>query len=158
MSFPGGVDLRRSVGVTRRGLLQAGALGAGLGLSQLLRAEAARLSPDRECSVIILWMRGGPSHIGMWDPNPEAPVEYRGEFGTMATNVPGIQLSDMLPRSVACMDQWSILRSLHHHDAGHSTGDQTNPTKLYRSTHIGTGLNAESVADRTPCRWRFPKL
>ncbi len=124
MSFPGCVELRRSVGVTRRGLLQAGALGAGLGLSQLLRAEAAQSSPDRERAVIILWMRGGPSHIDMWDPKPEAPVEYRGEFGTMATNVPGIQLSDMLPRSAACMDKWSILRSLHHHDAGHSAGDQ----------------------------------
>ncbi len=69
-------------------------------------------------------MRGGPSHIDMWDPKPDAPVELRGEFGVIDTNVPGIRLSDMLPLSAKIMDKWSIVRSLHHHDAGHCTGDQ----------------------------------
>jgi hypothetical protein len=69
-------------------------------------------------------MRGGPSHIDMWDPKPAAPVEYRGEFGTRPTRVPGILLSDMLPLCGRVMDRWSIVRSLHHHDAGHSSGDQ----------------------------------
>ena len=68
----------------------------------------------RQPSVIILWMRGGPSHIDMWDPKPDAPVEYRGEFGVINTNVPGILLSDMLPRCGRIMDKWSIIRSLHH--------------------------------------------
>lgn len=100
-------------------------LGAtGLSLSGLLRQEAQAGISQSERSVIILWMRGGPSHIDMWDPKPEAPVEYRGEFGTMSTNVPGIFLSDMLPKSAGIMDKWSIIRSLNHHDAGHSTGDQ----------------------------------
>jgi hypothetical protein len=69
-------------------------------------------------------MRGGHSHIDMWDNKPNAPAEYRGEFGTIGTTVPGIQLSDMLPGSAAIMDRWSIVRSLHHADAGHSSGDQ----------------------------------
>src|SRR5258708_15021123 len=69
-------------------------------------------------------MRGGPSHIDLWDPKPEAPLEYRGEFGNMATKVPGVTLSDMLPKCTQVMDKWSIIRSLNHHDAGHSTGDQ----------------------------------
>jgi hypothetical protein len=69
-------------------------------------------------------MAGGPSHIDMWDPKPDAPAEYRGEFGTKPTSVPGITLSDMLPLSGKIMSKWSIVRSLHHHDAGHSTGDQ----------------------------------
>jgi hypothetical protein len=60
----------------------------------------------------------------MWDPKPAAPVEYRGEFGTQATKVAGILLSDMLPMSGRVMDQWSIVRSLYHNDAGHSSGDQ----------------------------------
>src|SRR4029077_5693163 len=63
-------------------------------------------------------------HIDMWDPKPDAPVEYRGEFGVNTTKVPGILLSDMLPRSGRIMDKWSIIRSLHHQDAGHSSGDQ----------------------------------
>lgn len=69
-------------------------------------------------------MRGGPSHIDMWDPKPEAPVEYRGEFGVGWTKVPGILLSDMLPMCGSVMDKWSIIRSLNHGDAGHSTADQ----------------------------------
>ena len=60
----------------------------------------------------------------MWDPKPDAPAEYRGEFGVMNTNVPGILLSDMLPMCARIQDKWSIIRSLHHNDAGHSSGDQ----------------------------------
>ena len=52
------------------------------------------------------------------------PAEYRGEFGVINSRVPGILLSDMLPQSARMMDKWSIVRSLHHHDAGHSSGDQ----------------------------------
>jgi hypothetical protein len=69
-------------------------------------------------------MRGGPSHIDMWDPKPDAPVEFRGEFGTVATPVPGVRLCDRLPLTAKLFPKWSIVRSLHHGDAGHSTGDQ----------------------------------
>src|SRR5579885_806631 len=121
-------EFRRSL-LDRRGFLRAGMLGtAGLTLSDLLRLEAstpARTAKGgRNPSVIILWMRGGPSHIDMWDPKPGAPAEYRGEFGVKSTTVPGIQLSDMLPACGRVMKKWSIIRSLHHHDAGHSSGDQ----------------------------------
>src|SRR5687768_13884503 len=95
-------EFRWSLRLSRRGFLQAGLLGsAGLSLGQLLRLEAqaaqAGKAPARTTSVIILWMRGGPSHIDMWDPKPEAPAEYRGEFGVAPSSVPGILLSDMLP-------------------------------------------------------------
>jgi hypothetical protein len=69
-------------------------------------------------------MRGGPSHIDMWDPKPDAPAEYRGEFGVKSTNVPGVQLCDLLPLSGRIMNKWAIVRSVHHEDPGHSTGDQ----------------------------------
>src|SRR5262249_50159481 len=52
------------------------------------------------------------------------PAEYRGEFGVLPTNVPGILLCDLLPMCGQIMDKWSIVRSLYHNDAGHSTGDQ----------------------------------
>jgi len=125
MSLHGCDEFERGIRTDRRGFLQAGMLGTtGLSLSGLLQREAEAGTGGSERSVIILWMRGGPSHIDMWDPKPEAPVEYRGEFGTIPTNVPGISLTDMLPKSAAIMDKWSIIRSLNHHDAGHSTGDQ----------------------------------
>ncbi len=69
-------------------------------------------------------MRGGPSQHETWDPKPDAPIEYRGEFGAMSTSVPGIQICDLLPLSAKIMHKWSIVRSLYHNDAGHSTGDQ----------------------------------
>lgn len=120
----------RQASATRRGFLHAGVLGtAGLSLAGLLQNEA-RATPEasgqhkEKNNVIILWMRGGPSHIDMWDTKPDAPAEFRGEFGTMSTNVSGIQITDMLPQCARVMDKWSIIRSLNHGDAGHSTGDQ----------------------------------
>ena len=83
----------------RRAFVKAGALGA-LSLNGLLRAEAKAketTTRTRTNNVILLWMRGGPSHHDTWDPKPDAPAEVRGEFGAIDTNVPGIQLSDMLP-------------------------------------------------------------
>src|SRR6516165_2795527 len=92
----GCADFRRTLRLSRRDFVKAGLLGtAGLSLAELLRHEARADGNGRRPSVILLWMRGGPSHIDMWDPKPDAPVEYRGEFGTMTTTVPGILLSDM---------------------------------------------------------------
>ena len=134
-------DFQNSLRTNRRGFVKAGLLGAaGLSLSELLKADARGANTptgDRLKSVIILWMRGGPSHIDMWDPKPDAPAEFRGEFGTKPTAVPGINLTDMLPETGKIMKKWSILRSLHHADAGHSTGDQI----------CFTGYNAGSSPD-----------
>jgi hypothetical protein len=122
-------EFRRLLAMERRSFLKVGVLSiAGLALSDLLkfeaRAAASGKSPSRENSIIILWMRGGPSQHETWDPKPNAPIEYRGEFGAIPTKVPGIQICDLLPMSARIMDKWSIIRSLHHNDAGHSTGDQ----------------------------------
>ncbi|MGE3807798.1 MAG: DUF1501 domain-containing protein [Gemmataceae bacterium] len=117
-------EFQRSLRMNRRAFVKAGMLGtAGLSLTELLLAEA-RVGTGRKPSVIILWMRGGPSHIDMWDPKPDAPEEYRGEFGVQKTSVPGVLLSDLMPKCAAAMHKWSIIRSLHHGDAGHSAGDQ----------------------------------
>jgi len=122
----GCAEFRRNLKIGRRGFLKAGGLGAfGLTLSDLLRHEAqAGPAAKRENSVIILWMRGGPSQHETWDPKPQAPVEIRGAFGAANTSVPGIQIVDLLPKCGKIMDKWSIVRSLHHDNAGHSAGDQ----------------------------------
>ncbi len=146
--------------IKRRGFLQIGVLGSiGLSLAELLRHEAqgATAGVGREKSVIILWMRGGPSHIDMWDPKPDAPIEYRGEFGTSSTKVPGILLSDMLPMCGSVMDKWSIIRSLYHGDAGHSTADQlcftgypTGPNPDENVSPSCGSVVAEQMASRRP--------
>lgn len=127
-------SFRRSL--SRRDFLRVGMLGAGsaygLSLSQLLAAQAQTATmgqPTRsDTSVIILWMRGGPSHIDMWDMKPNAPVEYRGEFQPVSSRVPGIQICEHLPLTARCLDKWSIIRSMHHRpedgQADHSSGDQ----------------------------------
>ncbi len=108
----------------RRSMLRAGMLGAaGLALPNLLRWEASASETKKATSVIILWMRGGPSQHETWDPKPDAPGEIRGPFGAISTKVPGIQISSLLPKSAAIMNKWSIIRSLHHEDAGHSRAD-----------------------------------
>ncbi len=128
----GCVDFHRSLRqgrMMRRGFLHAGLMGtAGLTLSSLLAKEARAADSTRSRagtkSVIILWMRGGPAQHETWDPKPEAPADYRGEFGAISTKVPGIQINEFLPMSAAIMDKWSIIRSLHHEDPGHATADQ----------------------------------
>src|SRR5688572_6522005 len=115
--------------IDRRSILRAGMLGAtGLALPNLLRMEAHAAqqgkATKKASSVVILWMRGGPSQHETWDPKPDAPAEVRGPFGAIPTKVPGIQISGLLPRSAAIMDKWSIIRSLHHENAGHSAADQ----------------------------------
>src|SRR6185295_19226799 len=109
----------------RRSFLRAGMLGAaGVSLSSLLRMEAHAVASKKQTSVIILWMRGGPSQHETWDPKPQAPAEIRGPLGSIPSKVPGIRLNELLPRSAAIMNKWSIIRSLHHEDAGHSGADQ----------------------------------
>jgi hypothetical protein len=127
-SKQGCADFQRSLTRTgRRGFLRAGALGiAGLTFADVLRlqAQAGNSVASGARSVIILWMRGGPSQHETWDPKPDAPLDYRGYFSTTSTCVPDIQICDLLPQCAKIMDKWSIIRSLHHHDAGHSAGDQ----------------------------------
>jgi hypothetical protein len=126
-------EFRRLMRFHRRTFLQVGALGfGGISLADVIRSEASAdgksaLVGDKK-SVIILWMRGGPSQHDMWDPKPDAPVEIRGEFAPIATNVPGIQLCELLPQCAKIMHKWAIVRSLQHRpedgNIGHSNGDQ----------------------------------
>ncbi len=134
--------------LSRRGLLQAGALGvAGVTLADLLRVQAAQVdSAPRAKSIILLWLWGGPSHLDTFDLKPNAPTEYRGPYAPIATNVPGIDICELLPRLARRADRYSILRSLHCEtndhglagtvgltgaiDGGLSLGGQTSPGQL----------------------------
>lgn len=100
-------------GVTRRGFLQIGALGmGGIGLPELLRAESAVGGGKRHKSIIMVLLPGGPSHLDMYDLKLEAPAEIRGELQPIATNVPGIDICELMPRLAANMDKLAVIRSL----------------------------------------------
>jgi len=114
----------RCDGLSRRSLLKAGVVGAtGLNLVDLLRAKAAATSTGqagpRDLSVILVWLDGGPPQHETYDPKPEAPSEFRGPLKAMATNVPGIQVSELLPYHARMMDKMSIIRSMHHRNGDH---------------------------------------
>ena len=98
--------------VSRRGFLQIGALSIGattMGLADILRAENGRNSHK---AVINIFLAGGPPHQDMWDLKPEAPSEVRGEFESIATNVPGIRICEVFPRIANLMDRCAIIRSV----------------------------------------------
>ena len=93
-----------------------------LSLADVLRARASA-GPDsaRPKSVIMIWLRGGPSHIDSYDMKPDAPTEIRGEFRPIATNVPGIQICEYLPRHAEIMDKLAIVRGIRSNDLGDHT-------------------------------------
>jgi hypothetical protein len=99
-------------------MLQVGGIGLfGLSLPGLLRANARSsgtgLAPKVD-SCILVFLNGGPSHLDMWDMKPAAPKEVRGEFKPIATSVPGVHLSEYLPRLAKHMHQCALVRSVHH--------------------------------------------
>src|SRR5688572_1946813 len=101
----------------RRDFLKVGALGAGgLALNELLRrrAHGASGAPSggrRAKSVIMVVLPGGPSHIDTYDLKPDAPSDYRGEFKPIQTNVPGLDICELLPRQAKLADKLAVVRS-----------------------------------------------
>ena len=99
-----------------------GSAAVGLSLSGLLRADAARadrsrggmeLTPTADACIIV-FLDGGPSHLDMWDMKPNAPAQIRGEFQPIATRLPGIPVSEHLPRFSQVLHRGSLIRSAHH--------------------------------------------
>lgn len=111
----------------RREFLRFGLCGiAGLSLPALLRlrATASPASPRKPTSIIVVFLHGGASHLETWDPKPDAPLEYRGPFQTIASRTPGLRLSELLPRQAAISDRFTILRSMVHSGFCHGIGQQ----------------------------------
>src|SRR5439155_15636751 len=106
----------------RRLFLQsASAAGALLtGLSRLAAAQPKTTGKAK--SVILIFNCGAPSHIDLWDMKPEAGDSIRGEFKPISTNVPGIQVSELMPRLAQRCDKLAIVRSVHHTQSSHNSG------------------------------------
>lgn len=103
---------RHCDGLARREFLRVGAAG-GLSLAGLLQAESfAGTKNSRPKSVIYLVLDGGISHIDTWDPKPEAPVEYRGEFNTIPTRLAGVRFCEYFPRQAEMIDRLALIRGV----------------------------------------------
>ncbi len=101
--------------ISRRQMIQAGAASyLGLNLPQLLRAEESRKNSAHADACIVIFLNGGPSHLDMWDPKPDAPPEIRGEFKPISTSVPGVFFGEHIPKFAKQMHRCTVIRSAHH--------------------------------------------
>src|SRR2546423_7027461 len=116
-------------GFGRREFLRVGGAGMlGISLANILRLQANASSAPVEAirkggwgkakNVIFIFLQGGPSHIDIWDPKPDAPSNIRGEFKQIRTNVPGIWLSEVMPLLARQMDKATLIRSVSYTPAG----------------------------------------
>ena len=108
----------------RRQLLKFGLSGfASLSLSGLmrLRAQAAARGEERT-AIILVWLRGGCSHLDTWDPKPDASSDFRSPYTPINTNVPGTIVTELLPRISRIADRFNLLRSVAHTGGGHPAG------------------------------------
>ena len=110
--------------VSRRTALTLGAPLLGMGLCDLLRMQSwaaqTRRSSRKQRSLIVFWTNGGLSQQDTYDMKPKAPAEYRGEYMPIATNAPGIEITERFPRQATVMDRLSIVRSVSHENAIHA--------------------------------------
>jgi hypothetical protein len=119
--------------MSRRSWLGIGGLAlGGLGLHDILRAEARSANRNPAKGIIMVLLPGGPTHLDTLDLKPDAPAEIRGEFRPIATNVPGVAICELLPRLARMADKLAIIRSLvgfrdDHNTHWCSTGWESHP-------------------------------
>ena len=134
----------------RREFLAAGALGTGgFLLPDLFRMQShaaqqgAKIDP--ETSIIFVWLPGGPPHMDMYDMKPDASSDYRGAFRPIRTNVPGIEVCELLPRHAAIADRFSVVRSISHTFADHGGGHKRMMTGRIPATPVDTVNDAPAT-------------
>jgi hypothetical protein len=111
----------------RREVLRIGAVSLFAGAAPGAAARAATSqtidsAAPRAKACIFMLLQGGPSHLDLWDPKPSAPAEVRGPFKTIETSLPGVQFSEMLPRSASIANRLTVIRSMEHRFTNHSAG------------------------------------
>lgn len=127
----------------RRSFLQLGIAGlAGGSLPNLLalrQASAGIDSTKPRCNCILIWMDGGPTHLETFDLKPEAPVEIRGEFRPIETNVSGIRICEYMPKLAKIADKYAIIRSVCHNQGNHGAGNHYMMTGAPPRIPVGCG-------------------
>src|SRR5437879_1431030 len=132
-------------GVSRREFLKVGALAVGgLTLADLLRLKAhgAARAESPAKAIIMVYLNGGPSHMDLYDMKPDAPVEYRGEFQPIRTNVPGMDICEHLPMQARIADKFAIIRNMRFRQQGH-----TSP-ELYTGQLTGNRPSIGSIVSK----------
>lgn len=134
--------------VSRRSFLQIGGLAlGGLSLPQILEAEEQSGVTRSHKAVIMIFLSGGPPHQDMVDLKMDAPVEIRGEFKPIRTNVPGIDICEHLPRLAKMMDKFTVLRSLVGSE-GHHASFQCMTGRTHQNQPAGGWPSLGSVVSK----------
>ncbi len=119
---------RQCDGISRRDAIKVGVLGSATGLTMsnyLQMADAGELNPKASSkAAIFIELPGGPSHLDTFDLKPNAPSEFRGKFKPIKTNVPGVEISEHLPKLAQCADKFAIVRGVSHALGAHPLGQQ----------------------------------
>jgi hypothetical protein len=144
--------------LSRRRFLQIGSLSLATSAITPFRLLGAGEKPASDTSVILLWLPGGPPHMETYDMKPDAPVEYRGDFRPIRTNVPGIDVCELLPLHAKSAHRFSLIRSVHHtfsdHGGGHKkflTGrDPFEPTGFVNDHPMVGSMVAKVRGDSGP--------
>lgn len=141
--------------LSRRELLRVGGLGAmGLSLADLIGRESlaasAPISPlaPKAKSCIVLFLLGGPPQHSTWDPKPDTPAEVRGEFGPIATSVPGLSICELLPKTATLANHLCLLRAVRTGDNAHSSSGYYMMTGVPHQP-----MNAENANPGAPNNW-----
>jgi hypothetical protein len=138
-------------GVSRREALRVGGLAfTGLLWPDLLRARAERKPGPRGFgkakACILVFNYGGPSHIDTFDLKPDAPKEVRGEHRPIATRVPGLAISEHLPRLAGLAHRYALVRSVTHRDNDHAIGAYLALTGHSHPKHDILGIEPPATA------------
>lgn len=124
-------------GMNRRSFMKIGSLSlGGLTLPSLLKLrQVGAASRANDTSVILLWMAGGPSHIDTYDLKPDAPSEVRGPFQPIETNLPGLQVCELMPGHAAIADKLAVIRSFRHKYGEVGAGRIARRSRSFRLHH-----------------------
>jgi hypothetical protein len=161
LSIRGG-GVRLCDGIDRREVLRIGGLGfTGLMWSDYLRSRATAATRNQKRSssacgfgkakaCILVFNYGGPSHLETWDPKPDAPKEIRGEFRPIATSVPGLTISEYLPRLAKIANRYAVVRSVSHRDNDHAIGAYLALTGYSHPKNAILGIEPAASAQDLP--------
>src|SRR5262249_40884154 len=111
----------------------------GGGFVPALRAADGASTGAKAKSCILIWMDGGPTHFETFDPKPDAPEEYRGEFKTVATKLPGVFFSEHMKQLAANLDKFAMIRSIRHEQGNHGAGNHYMMTGAPPRIPVGCG-------------------
>src|SRR5205085_7073773 len=139
-----GKSQRSCDGIERRNFLLIGAFG-WLTLAGMLRQRALAGNVGTKTTspkaAIMIYLPGGPSHMDMYDLKPAAPMEFRGEFKPIKTNVPGVEICEHFPLQAKMWDKLAVVRSLvsvdEHSDALVTTGYSENTNRQAHHPSFG---------------------